>query len=269
MMPAPRARMNTRALTRALAACSLLAIMLTTTTASSLQSCSNRTGWKAGVILGNGQMAPVGTVPSAADCCSRCSSTAGCACWTYVTSDDAQKALQCILKSTADCKGSKAMAKRISGTSTPQPPSPPSPPPPPPTPSPPAPSPGNVVVHVVPPTAPLPVNGIAEWTVTIDNLIDSMPAASPGSVWEALNITLDLSPPPGAAPYNAPHRGFSYDGVSDNSPLSSLLVCFCGYLEDIHGGSVPGGGGGGGGGGRSHQCSPLEFFFFFQRLLAS
>ena len=30
--------------------------------------------------------------------------------------------------------------------------------------------------------------------------------------WEALNVTLDLRTPSGAAPYNAPHRGFSYAG---------------------------------------------------------
>ena len=32
----------------------------------------------------------------------------------------------------------------------------------------PPPPPGNAVVQVTPPTAPLPVNGIAEWTVTIE-----------------------------------------------------------------------------------------------------
>lgn len=66
-------------------------------------------------------------------------------------------------------------------------------------------------MDVVPPTAPLPVNGIAEWTLTVEDMADAMPT---GSVWEALNITLDLGTPPGAAPYNAPHRGFSYDGAN-------------------------------------------------------
>ena len=75
---------------------------------------------------------------------------------------------------------------------------------------------GSSVVEVTPPQAPVPINGIAEWTLTFKNLSENMAAlgaAAPGkSVWEALNITLDLVPPAGAPPYNATHRGFLYAG---------------------------------------------------------
>ena len=75
------------------------------------------------------------------------------------------------------------------------------------SPEPPPPPPPRSIV-VVTPTAPVPINGIAEWTLTIK---DSSGSGN-RSAWEALNITLDLVPPPGAAPYNASHRGFLYAG---------------------------------------------------------
>ena len=97
------------------------------------QSC-NASAWKSGVILGDGQMAPVLAAPNASSCCARCASTAGCGCWTFVTSGDPHKALQCILKSVMQCSGSRTEQSRVSGTVPP-----PSPPP-----SPPPPSPGSV-----------------------------------------------------------------------------------------------------------------------------
>ncbi len=74
---------------------------------------------------------------------------------------------------------------------------------------------GTSVVEVTPPQAPVPINGIAEWTLTFESLSET--ALGDGvlrgkSLWEALNITLDLVPPAGAAPYNATHRGFLYAG---------------------------------------------------------
>ena len=42
--------------------------------------CSNSSAWRSGVILGNGQMAPVKPAPSAAVCCSRCAALSGCGC---------------------------------------------------------------------------------------------------------------------------------------------------------------------------------------------
>lgn len=78
----------------------------------------------------------------------------------------------------------------------------------------------NVNVDVVPPAGAVPVNGIAEWALTIENLTTALVLSTAvggkppphKSIWEALNITLDLTPPPGAAPYNATHRGFLYAG---------------------------------------------------------
>ena len=62
---------------------------------------------------------------------------------------------------------------------------------------------------MVPPKGASPLNGIAEWTLTIDG-VDRVP----GSVWEAVNITLELSPPAGGTPYYAAHRGFLYDAAA-------------------------------------------------------
>lgn len=69
---------------------------------------------------------------------------------------------------------------------------------------------------MIPPAVPVPVNGIAVWTVTVDFGVlyagSNSKTRETASVWEALNITLDLIPPPGAVPFNASHRGFLYDG---------------------------------------------------------
>jgi hypothetical protein len=68
---------------------------------------------------------------------------------------------------------------------------------------------------VTPPKAAVPINGIAEWTITIENATAvALAGENSGtrSAWEALNVTLDLIPPPGGVPYNASHRGFLYAG---------------------------------------------------------
>ena len=61
-----------------------------------------------------------------------------------------------------------------------------------------------VVVSVTPPSTsvPVPLNGIVEWSLTLSNV-----TVNP---WEAVNITLDLTPPAGGKPYYAPIRGFHY-----------------------------------------------------------
>ena len=182
----------------------LLPALLAAAARGAATPCSNSSAWRSGVILGNGQMAPVKPAPSAAVCCSRCAALSGCGCWTFATPDDPRKALQCILKAPGQCHGSRTAQHRVSGTALPAP----QPPPPPLPPTPPA----QGGVTVTPPAAPVPVNGIAEWTLTLENatLAAALPAGR--SVWEALNVTLGLSPPAGATPYNASHRGFLYAG---------------------------------------------------------
>tara|TARA_B110000208_G_scaffold160160_1_gene195175 strand:- start:28 stop:3396 length:3369 start_codon:yes stop_codon:yes gene_type:complete len=169
-------------------------LMLFAVIASTVVSAANCTS-QTNVIIGTNQMGAITTQQDSAACCAHCSSTAGCNCWTFKTADDPKTSerLQCILKNASQCTGSSQRAFRVSGMLD----GPPSPP-------------GSVVV--VPPAAPVPVNGIAEWTLTIEG-IDALAATeNTSSPWEALNITLDLRPPPGGAPYNATHRGFSYAG---------------------------------------------------------
>lgn len=78
---------------------------------------------------------------------------------------------------------------------------------------PPAPVPlGASSIVVVPPAAPVPVNGIAEWTLNVTEGTCSPGNGQPRSSWEALDVVLDLVPPVGAPPYNSVHRGFLYAG---------------------------------------------------------
>ena len=56
------------------------------------------------------------------------------------------------------------------------------------------------VGHVAPPTDPLPINGIAQWNLTL--------AGVTTNPFEAVNISLNLTPPSGGKQFNAPFAGY-------------------------------------------------------------
>jgi hypothetical protein len=213
-------------------------------------TCCSASAFRENVIIGGESMGPIVQTRTTTDCCTRCQSNPACDCCkcdvvctsTSFThrlasqvffllklllheTESVRRALHagtwktgnhdCMLKNASQCHGEQAHKYRFSGSiSRPctTPPGPPNPPPGPPSP----PHEGSLVV--VPPADVVPINGIAEWTITIENA--TTPAHMAGddhsgttrSAWEALNVTLDLHPPPGAAPYNASHRGFLYAG---------------------------------------------------------
>lgn len=63
---------------------------------------------------------------------------------------------------------------------------------------------GANVASVTAPTGSVPPFGIVQWSLTVEGVVTNP--------WEALNITLDLTPPKGGRPYNAIIKGYHQGG---------------------------------------------------------